>query len=75
MGTWKEDFPQSEPKSVKASYLAGTAADFETYLCSAIIPSAWLWTINLTARIIVRDYTPAVEGHLGHDTIYAPAPS
>src|SRR5262249_57810464 len=44
-------------------------------LCSAIIPSASLWTITLAARIIVRDDNPATEEHLGHDTIYAPAPS
>src|SRR5262249_20611117 len=44
-------------------------------LCSVIIPSASFWTITLAARIIVRESNPAVEGHLGHDTIYALAPS
>jgi len=29
-------------------------------LCSAIIPSASLWTITLAARIIVREYNPAI---------------
>src|SRR4029453_13452153 len=43
-------------------------------LCSAIIPSASLWTITLAARIIVRTHNLAAEGHLDNDTIHAPAP-
>src|SRR6266566_9566448 len=43
-------------------------------LCSAIIPSSSLWTITLAARIIVRDDNLVAEGHLGNDTMHAPAP-
>src|SRR5215510_16302630 len=51
-----------------------TARRFTVYkncLCSAIIPSASLWTITLAARIIVRAHNLAAEGHLGNDTIHA----
>lgn len=44
-------------------------------VCSARAPSASLWTLTLAAWIIMRDDNPAAEGHLGHDTIYVPAPS
>jgi hypothetical protein len=43
-------------------------------VCSAITPSSSLWTLTLAARIIVRDHNLAAEGHLGNDTMHAPAP-
>src|SRR5262245_13111319 len=43
-------------------------------LCSAIISSASLWTGTLAVRIIIRDHNLAAEVHLGHDTMYRPAP-